>query len=96
MTTNPKPRRIGKEASERHLTPVRPCPPGMRRYSLVIPEALYTELQERAAAEHTSMQDVMRRTMKFGLDMAKEVEEPGTSLVLEKEGRLKKLIKFYL
>ncbi len=96
MTTNPKPRRIGREASERHLTPIRPCPPGMRRYSLVIPEDLYAEVQERAAAEHTSMQDIMRRTMKFGLDMAREVEEPGTSLVVEKEGQPKKEIKFYL
>jgi len=101
VATNPKPQRVSprpqradKELSKQRPTPIRPL--HLKRYSLVIPEDLYAELQELAAGEHTAIQDIIRRSIRLGIYAAKIAEEAGASLVVEREGQPKERILFYI
>ena len=96
MATNPKKiERISKGLSKKPPTPV--GPPELKRYTLVIPEELFDEVQALAIAEHTTVQDIIRRSIRFALDAAKIGAEPGASIIVEHEGQpIRDRMMFYI
>ena len=71
-------------AAERPLPPDQsvPRPPGMKRYSLVLPEDLFAALQELADTRQTTVVDLIRRFIKLGLIAAKIEDTPGAALII--------------
>jgi ATP-dependent Clp protease ATP-binding subunit ClpA len=64
---------------------------GVRRYSLVLPEDLFQQVQALASAEQTSITDLLRRFTKLGLLIEEMQRTPNTSIVIrqgETEQRL--------
>ena len=56
--------------------------PGLKRYNLVLPEDLFTALQELADQRQTTVVDLIRRFIKLGLIAAKVEDTPGAALII--------------
>jgi hypothetical protein len=56
--------------------------PGLKRYNLVLPEDLFTALQELADKRQTTVVDLIRRFIKLGLIAAKVEDTPGAALII--------------
>ena len=68
-----------------HTTPPGQSPPrtpGLKRYSLVLPEDLFTALQQLADQRQTTVVDLIRRFIKLGLIAAKIEDTPGAALII--------------
>jgi ATP-dependent Clp protease ATP-binding subunit ClpA len=61
---------------------VLPPSPGTRRYTLVLPEALFGQVEQLAAAEHTTVVELLRRFTKLGLLAAEVQKQPDAALLL--------------
>jgi ATP-dependent Clp protease ATP-binding subunit ClpC len=55
---------------------------GVRRYSLVLPEDLFQQVQQLAESEQTSVVELLRRFTKLGLLVHEIQQTPGSSLVI--------------
>jgi ATP-dependent Clp protease ATP-binding subunit ClpA len=55
---------------------------GTRRYTLVFPEELFGQVEQLAAAEHTTVVELLRRFTKLGLMAAAVQKEPGSALLI--------------
>ena len=71
------------------LSPTRT--PGLKRYSLVLPEDLFTALQTLADQRQTTVVDLIRRFIKLGLIAAKIEDTPGAALLI-REGETEREI----
>jgi hypothetical protein len=73
------------DATPTNATPARQSPPrtpGLKRYSLVLPEDLFTAIQELADQRQTTVVDLIRRFIKLGLIAAKIEDTPGAALII--------------
>ena len=73
------------DTTSAQATPARQSPPrtsGLKRYSLVLPEDLFTALQELADQRQTTVVDLIRRFIKLGLIAAKIEDTPGAALII--------------
>ena len=61
---------------------------GVKRYNLVLPEALFNEVQKIADAEHTTVVDLLRRFIKLGL----LATQPNVTLIIREGGRERELL----
>jgi hypothetical protein len=59
-----------------------PRTPGLKRYSLVLPEDLFTAIQTLADQRQTTVVDLIRRFIKLGLIAAKIEDTPGAALII--------------
>ena len=64
-----------------------------KRYHLVLPEALYSELQKAAADKNTTVVSLLRRFIRLGLLALKAQDEPDSALVF-KNGKRERRILF--
>jgi hypothetical protein len=64
-----------------------------RRYSLVLPEDLYNELEQVAKDRHTSVVDIIRRFIKLGLLAVKTEDAPDTAIIF-REGETEREVIF--
>jgi len=55
---------------------------GVRRYSLVLPEDLFQQVQQLAESEQTTVVDLLRRFTRLGLLVTEIQRTPGASLVI--------------
>jgi len=62
-----------------HSPPRTPC---LKRYSLVLPEDLFTAIQALADQRQTTVVDLIRRFIKLGLIAAKIEDTPGAALII--------------
>jgi hypothetical protein len=73
------------DATPANATPSRQTPPrtpGLKRYSLVLPEDLFMAIQELADQRQTTVVDLIRRFIKLGLIAAKIEDTPGAALII--------------
>jgi hypothetical protein len=73
------------EATPASATPARQSPsrtPGLKRYSLVLPEDLFAAIQALADQRQTTVVDLIRRFIKLGLIAAKIEDTPGAALII--------------
>lgn len=56
--------------------------PAVKRYNIVLPEALYTEVQRIADQKHEPVVDLLRRFIKLGILAAQLQETPGSALLI--------------
>jgi hypothetical protein len=73
------------DATPAQVLPTRSSPPrapGLKRYSLVLPEDLFTAIQELADKRQTTVVDLIRRFIKLGLIAAKIEDTPGAALII--------------
>ena len=59
-----------------------PRTPGLKRYSLVLPEDLFTAIQTLADQRQTTVVDLIRRFIKLGLIAARIEDTPGAALII--------------
>ena len=57
----------------------------MKRYNLVIPDELFSEVQELADEKHTTVVELFRRFIKLGL-LATQIEDSPKASLLIREG----------
>ena len=84
------------DAAPAHAPPTRQSPPrtpGLKRYSLVLPEDLFTAIQALADQRQTTVVDLIRRFIKLGLIAAKIEDTPGAALII-REGDSEQQIIF--
>ena len=77
------------QAPSSDLSPLRTS--GVKRYSLVLPEDLFTALQTLADQRQTTVVDLIRRFIKLGLIAAKVEDTPGVALLI-REGETEREI----
>jgi ATP-dependent Clp protease ATP-binding subunit ClpA len=65
---------------------------GVRRYSLVLPEALFQQVQELADAEQSTVAELFRRFTKLGLLVMEIQRAPDASIVVRQEGSEQRLL----
>lgn len=58
---------------------------GIKRYNLALPEEVFTEIQQIADENHTTMLEILRRFIKLGL-IAHELEKNEDSALIIREG----------
>jgi hypothetical protein len=63
-----------------------------KRYNLVLPEELYTEVQTLAERRGTTVVEVFRRFIRLGLLIAKAEEAPDMELILRKGDKEQQLV----
>jgi hypothetical protein len=68
------------DATLAHQSP--PRTPGLKRYSLVLPDDLFTAIQALADQRQTTVVDLIRRFIKLGLIAAKIEDTPGAALII--------------
>ena len=54
----------------------------VKRYNLALPEDLFREVEQLAQREHTTVLEVLRRSVKLGLLAAQVQQTPGATLVI--------------
>jgi hypothetical protein len=59
-----------------------PRTPSLKRYSLVLPDDLFTAVQALADQRQTTVVDLIRRFIKLGLIAAKIEDTPGAALII--------------
>jgi ATP-dependent Clp protease ATP-binding subunit ClpA len=63
-----------------------------KRYSLVLPESLYNEVQELSDREQTTVVEVMRRFIKLGLLATRVQATPNASLIIREGDREREIL----
>lgn len=58
---------------------------GEQRYTLSLPPRLYEELREQAEKHDTSIREVVRQLLKFGLVAMKLDDDPSTELIIREK-----------
>ena len=66
--------------------------PGVKRYNLALPEELYAELQITAEREHTTILDLIRRSIKLGLLAIDIQNDPNAKIVIHEGSQQRELI----
>ena len=64
----------------------------LRRYTLVLPESLFREVQELADRDHTAMVEVLRRFIKLGLLATRIQETPGSALIIREGDKERQIL----
>ena len=67
---------------------------GVKRYNLALPEDLYAELQVLAEREHTTILDLIRRSIKLGLLAIDIQNDPNAKIVIHEGGQQRELLFF--
>jgi hypothetical protein len=67
-------------------------PEAHKRYNLVIPAALFQEIQALATHRQVSVLELLRRFIRLGLLVAKAEETPETAFVLREGSRERELL----
>jgi hypothetical protein len=65
---------------------------GLRRYSLVLPEELYCEVEQLARERHTSVVELLRRFIKLGLLAVQIENSPGKALLIREGDKERQLL----
>jgi ATP-dependent Clp protease ATP-binding subunit ClpA len=65
---------------------------GVRRYSLVLPELLFEQVQELADAEQSTVAELFRRFTKLGLLVMEIQRSPDASIVIRQDGSEQRLL----
>lgn len=65
---------------------------GTKRYNLVLPEEIFTEVQTLADRHHTTVLEILRRFVKLGLLVAKAEESPDASFLIRKGDEEQRLV----
>ncbi len=63
-----------------------------KRYSLVIPEDLYREVERLANEEQTTVVDLLRRFIKLGLLITRVQQDPTGAVIIREGSRERELI----
>ncbi len=66
-------------------------PPEIKRYNLALPEDLYREVEQLANREHTTVLEIIRRSVKLGL-IAARTQAAGGSLVLREGDKEREIV----
>ncbi len=67
---------------------------GKKRYNLVVPEELYSEVENLANRRHTTVVEMLRRFIRLGLIAAKVDETPGAALLIREGDKERQLLLF--
>ena len=63
----------------------------VKRYNMIIPEDLYNEVERLAEEKHTSMIELFRNFIKFGL-VVNRLNDEGAELIIRKNGEDKHIV----
>ncbi len=55
--------------------------PQTKKYTLSLPTEIYHELDERATKHNTSIKDIVRQCLKFGLIAMKVEDDPNSDII---------------
>jgi len=64
----------------------------VKRYNLALPEDLFHEVEQLADREHTTVLEVIRRSVKLGLLVAQVQQTPGSSFVIREGATERQLV----
>jgi ATP-dependent Clp protease ATP-binding subunit ClpA len=64
----------------------------VKRYNLALPEEMFREVEQLAAREHTTVLEVIRRSVKLGLLVAQVQQNPAASLLIREGGTERQLV----
>jgi hypothetical protein len=67
-------------------------PQGKKRYSLVVAEDLFDELQELAEQKDTSVVELIRKFIRLGLIVSKAENSPDTTFLLKKGDEVQQIL----
>jgi len=73
-------------------THIRGAPSGVKRYNLVLPEALFLEVQDLAGRQHVTVLELLRKFIRLGLLVAKAEESPDTVFLLREGNTERQLV----
>ena len=76
---------MAKEQYTVQDAPIRGAPSGVKRYNLVLPEALFREVQALADQRHVTVLELLRKFIRLGLLVAK-AEDSSDTVFLFREG----------
>jgi hypothetical protein len=71
---------------------IRGQPKGLKRYNLVLPEALYLELQSLAEQRQVTVLELLRKFIRLGLLVAKAEDSPDAAFVLREGDKERELL----
>ena len=57
-----------------------------KRYSLVLPQELYDEIDEIAKARNSAVVEVIKQFLRLGVTLVETEKSPDTSLILRRRG----------
>jgi ATP-dependent Clp protease ATP-binding subunit ClpA len=64
----------------------------VKRYNLALPEDLFREVEQLADREHTTVLEVIRRSVKLGLLVAQVQQTPGASFIIREGASERQLV----
>ncbi len=64
----------------------------LKRYNLVLPEEMYTELEKVARKRHTSVVEMLRRFIKLGLLVDQIDDRPEAELLIREGSRERQIV----
>jgi len=65
---------------------------GVKRYQLVLPNALYARVQQAAEDQDVTVVQLLRAYIKLGLMVSEAEKQPGTELILRTQDGEKQLV----
>jgi hypothetical protein len=65
-----------------------------KRYNLVLPVDLYTELSDLAKARNTSVVDLLRTYTKLGIWLTKELDATNSQLIIRNDEKEREILIF--
>ncbi len=87
MLLRPALRGLRPAEQEGHMvSTATPSAKKMRRYTLVLPDGLFAELEQVAERRHTTVVEVLRRFIKLGLIAERVETSPDSELILREGG----------
>lgn len=63
-----------------------------KRYSLVIKEPLFDDVQQQAEEDHTTVLDLLRRYIKLGLYFMGILKNPDACLIIKKDEKEQEIL----
>jgi len=66
--------------------------PKMKRYSLVLPEVLFAEIQGIADSKGTTVLEVLRTFIKLGLIASELEKQPNSALIIRSDNQDKEVV----
>lgn len=67
---------------------------GLNYYNLKLPDGLYNELKDLSKKQGTSVAEILRKFIRLGLLATKYQDDPGSSILVEENGKQKILMLF--
>jgi len=68
---------------------------GLKRYSLVISESMFDEVQRTAEEDHTAILDQLRRFIKLGLYITRIAKgNPNSQIIIREKGKEQEILFF--